>query len=497
MLPRHGPSRQTSSAAPWGGWTDTRLGWAAVVLVALLALGRLWWLPAHAPLNINEGWNAGHVARVFGPGTLYPPPDALIGNNYPPLSFFLVGLAERMVGDAIVAGRIVSLLAQVATGWVVFAVVRRLTGDPRWATAGALLFAGYGVTLLRGYLAMNDPQWLAQAATAGALVLLVPAVPGERLPAWRVLAAAAFAVAGGLIKHNAVALPAALTLWLWVADRRAFALWAGAGLALAAAACATLYAIWGADVFADVLAPARSYSLARMAAHGVPLLLAVLPTALAARPLAAAWAGDRRLLLPPLMLALAVLNAVAQRSGDGVDVNPLFDVAVALAIMVPAACARRREDAARWLGVAALPALALAPVAFVKSVSELIGREAAVRHWAPFVAAVRRADGPVACDDQAVCHWAGRQSALDFFAWKQRLLKGDGPVLTAALDAHAFALVAMRGENRGWHENRLIPAIRARYRTLYADGGYELLVPRDSSASRSRIAGGSATVSRP
>lgn len=457
---------------------DGRIVAAAIAVIVLLALGRLWWLPAHASLNINEGWNAGHVARAFGPGSLYPAPDALRANNYPPLSFLVVGLARLIVGDAIVAGRIVSLASQIAVGGAIYVIVARLSADRCWAKAAALLFAGVGVTVLRSYLAMNDPQWLAQAATAWATVLMVPRRPDARLAPGTVAAAAALIVVAVTIKHNVVAVPLAVTLWLWFADRRALAIWVATGALLASAAGAVLLAIWGDVVFVDVLAPARSYSLGRMLSHGVPLLLFVLPGLLAAVPLLAASRHDRRLLLPLLLLGVALPIAIVQRSGDGVDINAIFETAFALAIAVPAGCALRPTRPWRWFALAALPALVLTPVAAAADVRELVGRDAAVRHWQPFIAQLAAARGPVACDDQALCHWAGRQSALDFFALKQRLLKGDVPALRRALDRRELALIAMRGANPGWHENRLIPTIRARYRTVYAEAGSELLVPR-------------------
>lgn len=449
-----------------------------MLLIVVLGAGRLWWLPAHASHNINEGWNAGHVARLLGPGLLYPAPDALIANNYPPLSFLIVAVVERLVGDAVLAGRLVSLLSQMSVGAAIYAIVARLGGDRRWAAAGALMFGLLSVTVLRKYIAMNDPQWLAQALMAWATLLLLPSRAGEPVARQRIVAAALLTVAGGLVKHNLVALPIAATLWLWFTDRRALWLWIASGAALAAVACAALFATWRGDVFADVLAPARSYSLLRTLAHGVPLLLFVLPGLLAARPLLAARRRDPRLLLPLLLLAVAIPTAFIQRSGDGVDINAIFETAMALSIVVPLGCALRRDKPLRWFGVALVPALALVPVALIANVRELAGRDAAVRHWQPFIDRIAAAPGPVACDDQAVCHWAGRQSAMDFFALKQRLLKGEQPALDAALDARHFTLIAMRGTNPGWHENRLIPAIRARYRTVYAADGFELLVPR-------------------
>ena len=458
--------------------SDKRWAWAVAALVVALALGRLWWLPAHAAHNINEGWNAGHVARAFGGGTLYPPPDALIANNYPPLSFIVVGLIEHLVGDAIIAGRLVSLFSELAVGAAVYVAVARLTGERRWAVAGALLFSWLAVTLLRNYLAMNDPQWLAQALMAWALVVVLPHRRGERITSTAVIVAATLVVTGGLVKHNMVAVPIAVTLWLWSVDRQACRVWIATGATLALIACAGLYAVWGANVFADVLAPARSYSALRMAAHGGPLLLFVLPGLLACRPLFTARQEDPRALLPLLLLAVAIPTAIIQRSGDGVDINATFETVFALAIAVPAGCALRVAGSWRWLGVAALPAVALVPVAAAANVRELAGRDAAVRRWQPFITRIAATRGPVACDDQALCHWAGRRSALDFFATKQRLLKEDLPAFRAAIDRHDFALIAMRSENSGWHENRLIPAIRSRYRTVYAAGGSELLVPK-------------------
>lgn len=468
----------TTSRAIAGHMRERSAWIAAVTLVILLALGRLWWLPAHASLNMNEGWNAGQAMRAFNSAPLYPEPGALIANNYPPLSFLVVGALGRLVGDDIVAGRIVSLLAQIATGGAIWAIVARLTGDRRWAAAGTLLFAGFAVTLLRRYLAMNDPQWLGQAMMAWALVLLVQPDRDRRASTRAVAAAAILIVAGVMVKHNLVAIPLAATIWLWATDRRALLVWVVTGAALSGAAFAAAFGIWGHNLFVSVLAYPRVYSLARMTAQGGPLLLAVLPGLLASRPLLAHRRGDPRLLLPLLLLAVAIPTAIVQRSGDAVDINAVFETVFALAIAVPAGCALRRAASWRWLAVAALPALAMAPVAAVASVRELAGRDAAVARWRPFIARIAAARGPVACDDQALCYWAGRTSALDFIAVKQRLLKGDAPRLRAALDRGGFALVAMRGENPGWHENRLIPAIRARYRTIYTDDGFELLVAR-------------------
>lgn len=449
----------------------------AVVLIAALSLGHLWWLPAHASLNVNEGWNAGQAMRALGAGPLYPDPEALIANNYPPLSFFVVGVAGYLVGDMIIAGRVIGLLAQIANGLAVFVIVRRLS-DARWAALGAMLFAAYSVTLLRNYVAINDPQWLGQAAMSWAVAVLIPRGSGRRIPAAATISAATLVVAGALVKHNLVAFPAAITVWLWIYDRHALRVWIGAGLVIGGATIAALFAIWGPTIFTDVLSPARSYSLARMAAKGGPLLILMLPVTLALRPLISARHRDGRVVLPLLLLAISIPLGIVQRSGSGVDVNAFFESILALSIAAPVACALRSQMPYRWLALTALPALCLVPVAAIKTVADLTGRDAAVRNARPFIDAIGTARGPVACDDQAICYWAGRESGIDFFSVKQRLLHGEGDALVPALTRSHFALIQMRSDNPGWQKNLLIPTIRAHYRDVFVSNGNELLVPK-------------------
>jgi hypothetical protein len=79
---------------------------AAVILYLqpLVSIGQ------RVPLNYNEGWNAYHAAAAIDNGELYPPPDALITNNYRPLSFYLVGAIGWFLGDNIIAGRAVAAI---------------------------------------------------------------------------------------------------------------------------------------------------------------------------------------------------------------------------------------------------------------------------------------------------------------------------------------------------------------------------------------------------
>src|SRR5580765_3083964 len=91
--------------------------WGVLALLTLALLARnVLAIPVLAPLDPNEGWNAAHALALLAGHGLYPPPQSLMVNNYPPLSFYLVAGLARQSHDAILIGRWLSLLAFVTTG---------------------------------------------------------------------------------------------------------------------------------------------------------------------------------------------------------------------------------------------------------------------------------------------------------------------------------------------------------------------------------------------
>ena len=124
------------------------------------------------PLDPNEGWNAYHAAAAMSGAPLYPGPQSFMIDNYPPLSFYLVGALGRVLGDYIFAGRIISLLAFFFVSFGIFAAARRMGCKRFEASFAALLYAG-GLLVFTDYVGMDDPQMLAHAiAMTGFLLLL-------------------------------------------------------------------------------------------------------------------------------------------------------------------------------------------------------------------------------------------------------------------------------------------------------------------------------------
>ena len=456
--------------------------WAAIAFAVIVALAasRLWLLPMHFSPDPNEGWNAFQALRATGPGPLYPPADALTGNNYPPLSFLVVGAIGRLMGDQIIAGRLVALGSVVGIAGLIARVVRRLGGGRGQATGGALLFLLLNATLLREYLALDDPQWLGHLLMTAALPLLIPARAGEAPSARRVAVAALLMIAGGLVKQNLVAWPIAVTLWLALHHRRALGVWLASAAVAGGAALIACRMAYGPAFFLDTLGMARDYSVARMVRRSVGAVAVMVPLTWWAWPLARLRKNDERIDLILIAITVAVPLGVVQRSGAGVDINAHFEAFIALSIAAPLVVVRPRRE--RRIGAVFLVALAIAGALLeAKEVSQLPRRRAAWDAMGQCIAAI---PGPVACEVQALCYWAGKEFELDFFLYSQRALKaGQAPLLDRVLGERRWAgvMIGPDGARKAAERARdpVVSRVTRAMRPIFIDSdGRRLMVPR-------------------
>lgn len=399
------------------------------------------------PLDYNEGWNAYFAMRALdGAGALYPDPASLITNNYPPLSFYVVGGLARLLGDPIFAGRLVALASFLVVAVNVALATRALSRSGYAQAFACALFAGSIGVVAPGYVAMNDPHWLGLALTTSALVVLLRSGTGPRA----LFAAAALMLAGGLVKHMLIALPLAVTLWLSTHDRRRFRAWIALGAVSLAVALSALWLVYGGAAFAGILGTPRPFSPAWLVRNAA---LACAPLApLAACAILYFIVADRepraRLLVWYAVVALAW--GVFCLGGDGVDVNAVFDAVVAAAIASAALIGR----------LEALPMLAGVPCAVVRTAVVLVaglsvitgapaqlglGRsfariEAEHRQDIAFIGAI---DGPVLCENLSLCFWAGRPFEVDVFNTGNKLRAGgiDEHAVIAAIARHQFGAI--------------------------------------------------------
>ena len=483
-------------------------------LIALLGLAILATLGAElftlgAPIlkNYNEGWNAYRIAAATtAPATLYPAKASLLTNNYPPLSFFLVGGLARLTGDAIIAGRIVAFLSTLGTG-VCFALAARAAGCAwRHSLFAALLFWAAPWVIVR-FSALNDPQMLGNFLDAVGLVVILSS-PRETL---HLALAALFLTAAEFVKPLFVTLPLALLIWLFVYDRRSAWWLLGFGVLFALIGLGLTALFLHINLLAYIFSP-RAFLWSKLTGQpGQWLLVELLPFAASlalfrrpslspqggsegrargqARPVEGRGRGGFAF-FGAVYAALGFAFAVIFSGGDGVSASQMMEPAMAVAFGAARFLARAGEKG--WIRVAigfvaGLQALMLV-LSFLglwasrPSLPDLMGSRYATRYDIGVLAA--RKD-PVLCETLALCYWAGRKPQVDVFGVTEEIAQGARSArdLTRLLDAHAFAMIQLQPGSRLFPPSPLWGAVLRNYYLEHQDKNGMFLIPRDQPLS--------------
>jgi hypothetical protein len=396
-------------------------------------------------IDFNEGWNGYFQLRALAGQPLYSGYPPYFANNYPPLSFFLIGALGGLVGDPVLAGRLVSLAALAAIALACAHVVRA-AGGGKWERLLALatcvlLFACFATD----YLGMDDPQLLGQAFAAWALAVHLGGGPSVR----RTLLTAVLVTVSVMTKHNLILVPLLITADVLLrGPGRTRAAWVGSGLVLGALAFGLLAALAPAAL-GQILAP-RSWEVDRAFLFTVEIL------ARYQAPIAVVGAGlyaarKRRpagLVLAYLISAIAL--GAAWSGGAGTDINVFFDITIALAVGagLVAIELRDRGFGPRPLALFALlanaGALFFAPQALgrfgVDMAGEMADRE---RLFREDTAWLRAKPGTVVCQSQLLCLRAGKPLFYDSFNATQAMRFGHLPkdTLTGMLARREIAVI--------------------------------------------------------
>jgi hypothetical protein len=406
------------------------------ILVVLSVLFLIWpvWR-AFLPLEIlrSEGFNAYHAdTALSAPARLYPPPDGLIANNYPPLYAFLIGGLAQLFGDAVYVGRTISLLATLGLGVAAASVVRQFG-----ASKIAAVFAGtwYVATMARFYdefVGMNDPQLPGHLVMATGLLWFISRYRADR----SVEPAVLLMVIAGFFKHNIAAIPAAALIWLafddWRKGLRASLFGAGA----AAAGLATCAWLWYPNFIGDMLLP-RTYQIDRALSFFRALYLW-----LHALALWALWAWFERrskaARFTILHVSISFVLFVLQRSAAGVGSDGQFDLVFALAIGIGLAF-DRLPLYIEWMGWSPGRIRVVVVAVFLARLMASFRMEFAYvllspdyRALAANHSAVARAEAarlaaiphPIACWNLVVCRMAGKAFVFDHFKVSQMVATG-------------------------------------------------------------------------
>jgi hypothetical protein len=444
------------------------LAFAAASLLLRDALA----IAAHVPLDPDEGWNA-YLARAAVTGSpLYP--QNLMINNYPPLSFYIVGALGTITGDPIVAGRLLSLIAFFAVAGAITVILREM-GAGVLASLFASLFFAAAILVASDYVAMDDPQLLGHALQLAGLTLLLQTRRD-------VFLAALLMAAGIFVKHNLLALPLAACWWLCWRDREDAVKFAAAGLLLCIAGLVATRLILNVNLIAALAGP-RHWAPSNFAAGTKQFL----SWAGAALMIAAsmAWRGpfnpaaQLTLLYAGIALALGAFFAF----GDGTDANIFFDAAIALSLSAGLALTQLPK---RWIGLLGL--FAAAPLALYlanhHAEANFPYTEAFAREVPLDIGFLEVHPGPALCENLTLCFWAGKDEPVDVFNLSEAIktgARGDGD-LAHLLQTQYFGSIALSSIAPFALGPHLKSVLLAHYRIAHEDDDGFFLEPRPTSS---------------
>ncbi|WP_372785757.1 hypothetical protein [Phenylobacterium sp.] len=403
--------------------------WAATIFYGAWEVWRTF-LPLE--VDYDEAWDAWNTQAALGAGPLYPAQDALISNNYPPLSYYLVGLSAKLSGiDFILAGRLGSLLGLGASAGALAMIVRQFGGSRVAAALGAGWYLATMVRSCSGFIGMNDPTLLGLGVMSWALVLFIHRYRAGRSTDIAIL----LMVAAGFVKHCLIATPASVLIWLWLQGdyRKAMraTLVGGVSAAIGLAICTAVYG--GAFLEQLFLYKRHFYWRPAWLARQTIILAVALGCGLF-------WTWRRRtreaaFVFIFLVAALAVF--VGGRSAGAVGINAIFELILACAIAVALALDGVGTWIPKWLGprtarwgiVAGLAALMLHShnaKAHLFWISPEFHRATARQIQAADaeVARVRALPGLVYCSTMTVCYRAGKSFVYDQTAVDERVWSG-------------------------------------------------------------------------
>jgi len=415
--------------------TEALLLTLLMVAALLLMAGQLHRLPLLMPEDNNEGWNAYHALAAMSGSLSYPSTTSFITNNYPPLSFYVVGTVGKLVGDNVLAGRLIALLSELLVALNVFLLLREFGARAFVAGFTAVLFLFHIGLTASSYVAMDDPQWLGHAlATSGAVLFMRSRRGASQLT--QPLLSSLLCVSAVFVKHNLIILPLTLSIWALLYERRRLLMWLALGLTVGGLTLALTLNEFGFAFLRDVLAHKRPLLPVKLvedlARFGEPLAPLLLCTALLARM---AWndRNDRYARLLVLYGALAAASGVFFLAGEGIDVNVLFDLDIALVMSSGLLISRLTENGTVSMrGISAGGAAALLVVAYLPALpAALAGVRDSLRQdrvepgeYRDLILDIAKNPGPAACEQLVLCYWAGKPFEIDLSNYGKKLHLG-------------------------------------------------------------------------
>lgn len=436
-------------------------------------------LPLHVPLDPNEGWNAYFAQTAIATGSPYPSKDSFLVNNYPPLSFFLIGGLARLFGDAIIVGRAVSFLAFCVVALGIGKAARSAGCSTEHAAFASLIFVAC-LLLTSDYVGMDDPQLLGHAIAIGGMLVALRASRSSR----DMVISALLLTVAFFVKHNLILLPAALTTWLLLVDRR------HAGTFILSGA---IFLLIGLGLFRDAFGTpffqqidsARLYTFDNVRVAALNWLpWAAIPVT-GALLLLVVGRKDQLAVFAVIYSVFATVGGLMLSGGTGVDANALFDADIALSLC--AGLLLDRFENGNWLTFAAL--FYAVPLAFLLRQVDGNWRDSAywlrpmsddARISSTEISLLRTKPDPVLCEMLSLCYWAAKAPQVDVFNTDQRLRTGTqgSAELVRMIDQKRFSFIQLETLKPFPLPPAVEVAVMRNYRVVRVDNDRAFLGPR-------------------
>jgi hypothetical protein len=486
---RNVPEARPSPGLPWT---------VALGVLGLLAVSLLWWpvlrITAQDSNNYNEGWNAYIQQAAANGGKIYGDTPRLFYHNYPPVSFYAIGLLSKVTRDVNLTGRWVSLLSLLAIAILSAMIVERLAGSRRAGVYCGLAILVYITLLKPDRVGMNDPHLFAMALGMGGVYCALRD-PGSA--AWLRASGGLFALSL-FSKQTLLAFPLAIAIFLFRSHRKGLVAWLSAAAGASAALLVFTFAAGGSH-FLEHLALPRTYSLTNM---GVEVSWYVLMCNTAMMAVAVWGFAQRKSAGSGLALWMFVLSTVSgcvYVSGAGGEANLLFDSVVALCICLGLIAAQLPEWAEKterpngFMTAALLaPFLAAIYPALVASSGSFELHHSQPRRSEEFqqlVRFVRAQPGPALCETPLVCFEAGKEQVYDPYVVTNLIETGKlrQADVAALFDRRNFGVIQLGRPQEGapvpitGHDRfspELVQHIFANYREAFGVSWYGAFVPR-------------------